>query len=78
MQLPALHRPLRADFRASAPPNNPPCFEKKVNWSIAAEAFEDEPASFLMANVTACLDFGFLASLEVYSALGSSAAANKK
>ena len=78
MQLPALHRPLRADFQASAPPNNPPCFEKKVNWSIAAEAFEDEPASFLMANVTACLDFGFLASLEVYNALGSSAAANKK
>jgi len=31
-----------------------------------------------MANVTACLDFGFLASLEVYSALGSSAAARKK
>ena len=78
MQLLALHRPLIADFWASAPPNNTPYFEKKVNWSIAAEAFEDELASFLMANVTACLDFGFLASLEVYSALGSSAAANKK
>jgi len=31
-----------------------------------------------MANVTECLDFGFLASLEVYSALGSSAAVRKK
>jgi len=31
-----------------------------------------------MANVIAYLDFGFLASLEVYSALGSSAAARKK
>jgi len=45
---------------------------------IAAEAFEDELASFLMSNVTECLDFGFLTSLEVYSALGSSAAARKK
>jgi hypothetical protein len=63
MQLPGLIFPLSADLRASSPPNKPPCLLKIVYWSIAAEAFEDELASFLKANVTACLYYVFLASL---------------
>jgi len=65
------------DLRASSPPNNFPCFIKRTYWSIAAEAFEDERASFFRAKVTTCFHFGLFESELVYIVFGSSAAARK-
>lgn len=71
-------RPLVAERSASSPANNPLFSQKKAYCSIAADAILDELASFLRANVTACLVDDFLESLVIYNVLGSSAPARER
>jgi hypothetical protein len=53
-------------------------YRKKAYCSIGADEILDELASFLRADITACLVDGFLASLVIYNVLGSSAPARER